>query len=297
MAITLPTVIPLGSKSRVSYSPIHPGVDELNNYNSTRYRRRHNDNKIWIGSIEMDWRKYYTHLRNFWRDSRFRFSLHDSYSWRSIHFRNTNKISNSSIRDTGNRKNNRNYCYYYLLVGLLAIGLPARAEPEVQNTSNPVAAATGNVTNQAVQFQNNGAPSRQVLGPNISCNGATMTFSPFYMGNHTTPFDEDMGQSSYTIAENWGAQINFMVPLDGSIVETCKNLGKRQLAKMALDYELVRAKECAALQQKGFMIRPGTRVYHMCQDIIPIAAYKAEVAKRIAASQPPTPPKPWWKLF
>ena len=160
-----------------------------------------------------------------------------------------------------------------------------------------MAAATGNVTNQAVQFQNNGAPSRQVLGPNISCNGATMTFSPFYMGNHTTPFDEDMGQSSYTIAENWGAQINFMVPLDGSIVETCKNLGKRQLAKMALDYELVRAKECAALQQKGFMIRPGTRVYHMCQDIIPIAAYKAEVAKRIAASQPPTPPKPWWKLF
>jgi hypothetical protein len=158
-----------------------------------------------------------------------------------------------------------------------------------------VAAATGNVTNQAVQFQNNGAPSRQVLGPNISCNGATMTFSPFYMGNHTTPFDEDMNQSSYTVAENWGAQINFMVPLDGSIVETCKAIGKRQLAKMALDYELVRAKECAALQQKGFMIRPGSRVYHMCQDIIPISAFKAEVAKQIAASQPPPPPKPWWK--
>ena len=297
MAITLPTVIPLGSKSRVSYSPIHPGVDELNNYNSTRYRRRHNDNKIWIGSIEMDWRKYYTYFSNFWRNCRFRFSLHDSYSWRSIHFRDINQISNSGTRDTGNRKNYRNYCYYYLLVGLLAIGLPARAEPEVQNTSNPVAAATGNVTNQAVQFQNNGAPSRQVLGPNISCNGATMTFSPFYMGNHTTPLDEDMGQSSYTIAENWGAQINFMVPLDGSIVETYKNLGKRQLAKMALDYELVRAKECAALQQKGFMIRPGTRVYHMCQDIIPIAAFQKEVAKALAASQPPPPPKPWWKLF
>ena len=106
-----------------------------------------------------------------------------------------------------------------------------------------------------------------------------MTFSPFYMGNHTTPFDDEMNQSSYTVAENWGAQINFMVPLDSSIVETCKALGKKQLAKMALDYELVRAKECAALQQKGFMIRPGTRVYHMCSDIIPIAAFKAEVAK------------------
>ena len=295
MAITLSTVIPLGSKSRVSHAPVHPGIDELNNYNTTRYRRRHNYNEVWFSSIEMDWRKYYTYFSTFWRKRRFRFGLHDSYSWRSIHSRDINQISNTGIRDTGNRKNNRNYCYYYLLVSLLTIGLPAYAEPEVQNTSNPVAAATGNVTNQAVQFQNNGAPSRQVLGPNISCNGATMTFSPFYMGNHTTPFDEDMNQSSYTVAENWGAQINFMVPLDGSIVETCKAIGKRQLAKMALDYELVRAKECAALQQKGFMIRPGSRVYHMCQDIIPIAAFKAEVAKQIAASQPPPPPKPWWK--
>ena len=157
-----------------------------------------------------------------------------------------------------------------------------------------MAAATGNVTNQAVQFQNNGAPSRQVLGPNISCNGATMTFSPFYMGNHVTPYDEDMSQQSYTVSENWGAQINFMVPLDGSIVETCKAIGKRQKAKMELDYELVRALKCAELQQKGFMIRPATRVYHMCSDIIPIAAFKKEVAKALAAKNPP-PPKKWYE--
>ena len=294
MAFTLPTVIPLGSKSRVSHASIHPGVDELNNDYTTRYRRRHNDNEVWFSSSKMDWRKYYTYFSNFWRNRRFRFSIHDSYSWRSIYSGNTNQSRNSGTRDTGNRKNNRNYCYYYLLVGLLAIGLPARAEPEVQNTSNPVAAATGNVTNQAVQFQNNGAPSRQVLGPNISCNGATMTFSPFYMGNHTTPFDENMDQSSYTVAENWGAQINFMVPLDGSIIETCKAIGRRQKAKMELDYELVRALKCAELQQKGFMIRPATRVYHMCSDIIPIAAFKKEVAKALAAKNPP-PPKKWWQ--
>ncbi len=92
------------------------------------------------------------------------------------------------------------------------------------------------------------------------------------MGNHTTPFDEDMNQSSYTVAENWGGQINFMIPLDGSLVEQCKAIAKRQEAKMALDYELVRAKECAALQQKGFMLRPGTRVAYICQDIVPITA-------------------------
>ena len=70
-----------------------------------------------------------------------------------------------------------------------------------------------------------------------------------------------------------------MVPLDGSLVERCKAAASRQIAKMELDYELVRVLKCGELQQKGFMIRPGTRVYHMCSDVIPITAFKAEVAK------------------
>ena len=121
-----------------------------------------------------------------------------------------------------------------------------------------------------------------------------MTFSPFYMGNHTTPFDDAMDQQSYTVAENWGAQINFMVPLDGSLIERCKAIGARQQAKMELDYELVRVLKCAELQQKGFMLRPLTRVYHMCQDVIPIAAFKKEVAAALAKKNPP-PPKKWYQ--
>ena len=61
---------------------------------------------------------------------------------------------------------------------------------------------------------------------------------------------------------------------------------------MKLDYELVRAKECANLMAKGFMIRPGTRVYHMCSDIIPIASYKKLQDRIIKCT---TPPKPWYK--
>jgi hypothetical protein len=121
-----------------------------------------------------------------------------------------------------------------------------------------------------------------------------MTFSPFYMGNHTTPYDDEMTQQSYTVAENWGGQLNFMVPLDGSLVERCKAAATRQIQKMELDYELVRVKNCAELQQKGFMIRPNTRVYHMCSDVIPIAAFKKQVAKALAAKNPP-PPKKWWQ--
>ena len=157
-----------------------------------------------------------------------------------------------------------------------------------------MAAATGNVTNQAVQFQNNGAPSRQHYGPNISCNGATMTFSPFYMGNHTKPWDIDegvMSPSSYTMAENWGGQINFMIPLDREGLKRCRSIAASQHEKMKLNYELVRIDNCAKLQQKGFMLLPGSRVYHLCSDVIPISAW----TKAIEKTKPPK--KPWWNIL
>ena len=167
-----------------------------------------------------------------------------------------------------------NKLYYYIALCILSVS-PVLAEGDTNNSSNPVAAATGNVTNQAVQFQNNGASSRQSYGPSIQCNGSTMTFSPFYMGNHTNPYsaDEDtrdLYPSSYQLNENWGFQINFMVPLDKSGYQQCKDIAARQEEKMRLDYELVRALKCAELQQKGFTLRPGSRVEHMCHDIVPI---------------------------
>ena len=297
MAFTLSTVLPLGSKSRVSHSSIHPRVDELNHNNDSRDRGGYNHHEIWVGVKSMVRRQYNTYFSKFWRYSGFRFCLHYNNSWFGLFTRNSNKSSYTSVRNTSNRKRNRHYFYYSILISLLAVGCtPAYAEEgETNNTSNPVAAATGNVTNQAVQFQNNGAPSRQVMGPNISCNGSTMTFSPFYMGNHTKPWDIDedgMRPSSYTLAENWGFQVNFMVPLDGSIVERCKSIAAKQQAKMELDYELVRVLKCGELQQKGFMLVPGSRVYHMCSDVIPISSWlKAE--QKIEKCT--TPPKPWYK--
>ena len=144
-----------------------------------------------------------------------------------------------------------------------------------------MAAATGNVTNQAVQFQNNGSQSRQYFGPNVSCNGSTMTFSPFYMGNHTEPRtvnDEThrLEQESYTKAENWGAQLNFMVPLDRESLKRCKSIAKRVEEKMRLDYELTRAIKCADLMAKGFRLHPDSKIRVMCLDIIPIQKTKTK---------------------
>ena len=295
MATGAVTIVTNCCKGRIGHATVHARQHELNhNYGPRSYGRNYH-NYLRIRIKLMEWRQHNSLIRLIRRNSRLRLGIQHDNSWLRLLSRSNNKSSQPGTGDNRDRKRNRNYLYYGILVSILTIGTPAYAEEgETNNTSNPVAAATGNVTNQAVQFQNNGAPSRQILGPNISCNGATMTFSPFYMGNHTTPFDDEMSQQSYTVAENWGAQINFMVPLDGSLIERCKAIGARQQAKMELDYELVRVLKCAELQQKGFMIRPLTRVYHMCQDVIPISAFKAEVAKALAKKNPP-PPKKWYQ--
>jgi len=172
-----------------------------------------------------------------------------------------------------NRRSNRINLHHYLAVCLLSVSPALAAEdPTVQNSSNPVAAATGNVTNQAVQFQNNGAPSRQYFASNSSCNGATMQFSPFYMGNDTIPYET----SGYVRSNNWGAQLNFSVPLDGSMIELCKSIAKKHEEKMRLDYELVRALKCTEIMKAGFMFRPGSRVEVLCHDVVPIVAVENE---------------------
>ena len=180
-----------------------------------------------------------------------------------------NPLSRSNPRQSGHRNYPTNL-YHYLLVGLLSISPVAYAEedPKVQNTANPVAAATGNVTNQAVQFQNNGAPSRQYFGSNVSCNGPTMQLSPFYMGNDTIPYKSD----GYVRSNNFGMQINFSVPLDGSMIELCKSIARKQEQKLRLDYELVRALKCTEIMKTGFMFRPGSRVEVLCHDIVPIVS-------------------------
>ena len=75
-----------------------------------------------------------------------------------------------------------------------------------------------------------------------------MTFSPFYMGNDTIG-------DSYSRNNNWGAQLNFSVPLDGGMTELCKQIARRHEQKMRLDQALVRALKCGELQRLGFTFR------------------------------------------
>ena len=283
---TLSPVITQHCKSKYSNSSVYSGVDEQhNNYNSSSTGSQA-DTGIWSRGQKLVRLK----CNSFWRHCRLSYNIFCRRFSCGLDTRNNIKSSRLS---RANRRNNRlDYKYYYYLALCLLSVTPILAdEPEVNNTSNPVAAATGNVTNQAVQFQNNGAASRQQYAPGVVCNGSTMTFSPFYMGNHTNPYSEKedmegLHPSSYQLNENWGFQINFMVPLDKSGYKQCKEIAKRQEEKLRLDYELVRALKCAELQTKGFTLRPGSRVEHMCYDIVPIQSLL-----------PPKPKEKKFKLF
>ena len=270
MDSSLSTVVTRSSESKHNNSSVHTREYDLNDNNYPNNTGNNKSRSIWSRGKNLVRNKY----NCFRRYCRYCYDFQFDNSRSRLSVRNNRKSS----RTNRNYRHSKGYFYrlhYYFLLSLLTIS-PAYADtdPETNNVSNPVAAATGNVTNQAVQFQNNGAPSRQQYGGNISCNGSTMTFSPFYMGNHTKPWEVDeeigMNPSSYTLAENWGFQVNFMVPLDKEGLKRCRSMAARQEEKMRLDYELTRAIKCAQLMKTGFTLRPGSRVVHMCNDVIPI---------------------------
>lgn len=185
-------------------------------------------------------------------------------------------------RDNSYRSSGRHKFSYRIIKYILSVVIicPASLADENKPIASASSAATGNVTNQAIQFQNNGAPSRQSFSTGVNCNGPTMMFSPFYTGGETNHYTNQM----YSRSSNYGAQISFMVPLDGAMVEICKQLGKRILEKERLDYELVRALRCAELMgEKGFMFRPGSPMAVVCSDVMPIASFHKKAVRGASA--------------
>ena len=107
-----------------------------------------------------------------------------------------------------------------------------------------------------------------------------MTFSPFYMGNDTIPYEAD----GYVRSNNYGMQMSFMIPLDGSMIEQCKQIARRHEQKMRLNYEMIRAMKCTEIMKAGFTFRPGSRVEVLCHDIIPIVSLNGSSSKPDSSS-------------
>ncbi len=268
MASTAVNTIPDHCQSKSGYTRLHPRLHECDYHNYSGSERGNQPKSLWRRIKQLDWNQ----RNSFWRYIRFRNNIQRDNRWRGLSTRDSEQTPRrdnwfSPVRNNRHRQRHNHQCYYYILIYLLAIGLPVRAEgDEINNTAAPASTATGNVTNQAVQFQNNGAPSRQQMGAGIVCNGPTMTFSPFWLASENKPYDPE----SYSRGWNYGGQLNFMVPLDGSITERCKSIAKRQEEKMRVSYELSRMVRCTELMKKGFTIREGSTFEHLCSDVVPI---------------------------
>ncbi len=111
---------------------------------------------------------------------------------------------------------------------------------------------------------NQGSLSTQSYGVGHFCNGPVVSITPYLLRTESRA-------TSYSENKNYGGQVSISFPLDGSAVELCKALARRQLEKQRLDYELVRIKECINIMKSGFTIHPESKFYFICSDVIPIA--------------------------
>jgi len=174
------------------------------------------------------------------------------------------------------RSNYRNTIYYKLSICLYAVSLyvsPAVAQtaPSNTNIAGPTASATGNVTNQAVQVLQ-GPYAVNTYGAGVSCQGPTMSLSPFVMGNLNGDKDPETFQSH---SANAGFSMGFNFPLDGSLTELCKARARveitRQQAeadKARLDFELVRLLKCGEALKAGVSFHPQSPYSKICSDVV-----------------------------
>lgn len=170
---------------------------------------------------------------------------------------------------------------------LVSVCLPsntlAQEAPTNTNIAGPSAAATGNVTNQAVQVLQ-GPFAINSFGSGVQCQGPTMSVSPFILGGRNYNWDPEQ----YTTGSgNMGISFGVQVPLDGGSLELCKERARVEIArqqaeadKARLDFELVRLLKCGEALKAGVMFHPNSPYAAICADVM------------VASEPAPPPPVP-----
>jgi hypothetical protein len=181
------------------------------------------------------------------------------------------------------RSQHRNTINYYVnlglytVTGILLLALAgstkgkAQQAPSNTNIAGPSASATGNVTNQAVQVLQ-GPYAMNTYGGGVSCQGPTMSLSPFALGSLNGSQDPESYQSHNG---NFGVSMGFNFPLDGSLTELCKERARTEISrqqaetdKARLDFELVRLLKCGEAIKNGVTFHPDSPYYKICADIV-----------------------------
>ena len=179
---------------------------------------------------------------------------------------------------------------------------------QVNATAAPSSVSNGSVTNQAIQVTGGPWPSYH-LGPNqISCQGPSLSVSPFITKSHSytlprreyqrSPYYDPLDANEDNVPDNpgdilfwqetptgqkdshainYGISATFSIPLDGKLAARCKALGDAQLklleqalAHKKLDYEIGRLKHCGELAKAGVIFRPGSQAAQICADVMVI---------------------------
>lgn len=173
-------------------------------------------------------------------------------------------------------------------------------------TAAPSSVSNGSVTNQAIQVMQGSFPSYH-YGPNqISCQGPTLSISPFVTHSHSftlprqeyqeTPFYDPTDANDDGVPDNpgeilfyqqtptgqkdshnvsLGISATFSIPLDGGLTARCKALSdvqkqllQQRLAHARLDHEIARLKHCGELAKQGIVFKPGTESARICGDVL-----------------------------
>jgi len=169
-----------------------------------------------------------------------------------------------------NRIKNKLYLCLYA-VALYVSPAVAQTAPSNTNIAGPSASATGNVTNQAVQVLQ-GPYAVNTYGAGVSCQGPTMSLSPFVMGSLTGNQDPATYQNHNG---NAGFSMGFNFPLDGGLTELCKARARVEIArqqaeadKARLDFELVRLLKCGEALKAGVSFHPQSPYAKICSDVV-----------------------------
>jgi hypothetical protein len=164
-----------------------------------------------------------------------------------------------------------NKFYICLYSVIFAGGAFAQQAPSNTNIAGPSASATGNVTNQAVQVLQ-GPYAMNNYGNGVACQGATFSLSPFMLKSGNGSEDPESFDSG---SHNWGISAGINIPLDGGLMELCKERArteiKRQNAeadKARLDFELVRLLKCGEALKAGISFSPLSPYAKVCDDVV-----------------------------
>lgn len=150
--------------------------------------------------------------------------------------------------------------------------LPALAEEKpITNIAGPQATSAGSVVNQGVQVLN-GPFMMQTYGGGVACQGSSLSLSPFASMMQSNPWNPDE-YGSHTLSP--GFAMTLSVPLDGGMVELCKERAKAETerqkaetAKAKLDFELVRLLKCGEAKKNGIDFHPQSPYYRVCADVV-----------------------------